>query len=654
MSQGQRRLAAIMFTDMVGFTALGQKNESLSLALVDEQRNLIRPILGRHGGKEIKTIGDGFMVEFASALDAARCAYDIQRAVREFNFSIPDDRRIQLRIGVHLGDVIESGGDISGDAVNLASRMVPLADGGGVCLSRQVFDNIQNKIQLQLVSLGPKNLKNVSAPVEMFKMVMPWETERNDRPVQLDPRRIAVLPFVSMSPDPNDEYFADGLTEELISKLSQVGGLKVIARTSVMNYKKKEKNASVIGSELGAGTLVEGSVRKAGERIRVSVQVIDSATQVHRWSTNYDRNLDDIFTVQTDIASKVTESLPGSLPRGISSSTEGDTQSVAAYTAYMQAMRLVKESETLPGIRNALELFKKSVEVDPSFARGWVGVASCYPRLHRFSVMSHREWRGLADEALQKAFDISPDLPEAHALRGQFAWFDDDFVTAEAEDRRAIDLNPNLAESYESLAFLRASMGDGLETIKLLEKARELDPLSPMVCFLGEMYYYKGEKDLALDIWRKAEGFHQIDVCEHLFEYELAEGRPQKAAEYLEKLEKLSPGQVGVLGDRGVLAALSGDKAKALKIIDQLKTSFEMTSTMPDHVAYIYYALDDLDGAFEWLGKAVENHSLIPHNIRFSPLFASLRKDARFKQLLVKNGLNPENKPWVTKAEPPT
>ena len=485
LSQGQRRLAAIMFTDMVGFTALGQKNESLSLALVDEQRKLIRPIFGRHGGKEIKTIGDGFMVEFASALDAARCAYDIQRAVREFNFSVSDDRRIQLRVGVHLGDVIESSGDISGDAVNLASRIVTLADGGGVCLSRQVFDSIQNKIQLQLVSLGPKNLKNVNAPVEIFKMVMPWEIESTDRPMQLDPRRIAVLPFISLSPDSNDEYFADGLTEELISKLSQAGGLKVIARTSVMNYKKKEKNASVIGSELGAGTLVEGSVRKAGERIRVTVQVIDSATQVHRWSTNYDRNLDDIFAVQTDIASKVTESLPGSLPRGIAPATEGDTQNVTAYTAYMQARQLMKESETVPGVKKALELFKQSVENDPTFARGWVGVASCYPRLHMLSAMGHKESRDLADEALQKAFDISPDLPEAHALRGLFAWFDDDFVTAEAEDRRAIDLNPNLAESYESLAFLTASMGDGPETIKLPRKGKGARPAVTHGLLLG-------------------------------------------------------------------------------------------------------------------------------------------------------------------------
>src|SRR5215467_4000843 len=174
MSQGQRRLAAIMFTDMVGYTALGQKNESLSLALVDEQRKLIRPILIRHNGREVKTIGDAFLVEFPSALDAVRGAYDIQRATREFNFSLQEERRIHLRIGVHLGDVVDFDGDISGDAVNVASRIEALAEDGGVCVTRQVYDHVQNKFEVPLESLGVKPLKNVNAAMEVYKMVMPW------------------------------------------------------------------------------------------------------------------------------------------------------------------------------------------------------------------------------------------------------------------------------------------------------------------------------------------------------------------------------------------------------------------------------------------------------------------------------------------------
>src|SRR5215831_11678663 len=198
-----------MYTDMVGYTALGQKNESLSLALVDEQRKLVRPILSKHNGREVKTMGDAFLVEFPSSLDAVRCAYDIQRAARELNISLPEDRRVHLRVGIHLGDVVESSGDISGDAVNVASRIQPLAEDGGVCLTRQVYDQVRNKFDLQLSSLGSRQLKNVAVPAEVFKMVMPW-TGKESMSAELNRKRIAVLPFSNMSADPNDAYFTDG------------------------------------------------------------------------------------------------------------------------------------------------------------------------------------------------------------------------------------------------------------------------------------------------------------------------------------------------------------------------------------------------------------------------------------------------------------
>src|SRR5467141_239928 len=258
-----------MFTEMVGYAALGQKNESLSLALVEEQRRLIRPILNRHNGREVKTIGDGFLVEFSSAMDAVSCAYDIQRTTREFNISAPAEQKLHLRIGVHLGDVVESQGDISGDAVNIASRIEPFSEDGGVCLTRQVYDHVQNKFELSLKSVGNKLLKNVALPVEVFRMVMPWSEEKQEAHGKLDRNRLAVLPLSNMSSSPEDGYFADGMTEELISSLSRLPGLGVISRTSVMQYKNQAKHASEIGRELGAGTLLEGSVRKAGNRVRI-------------------------------------------------------------------------------------------------------------------------------------------------------------------------------------------------------------------------------------------------------------------------------------------------------------------------------------------------------------------------------------------------
>src|SRR5947208_5111245 len=305
-SQPQRRLAAIMFTDMVGYTALGQRDESLSLALVEEQRRFLRPIFKRHNGKEIKSMGDAFLVEFSNALDAVRCAYDAQRTSREFNISQPSDQRIKLRIGLHLGDVVESEGDISGDAVNIASRIQSLAEPGGICITQQVFDHVRNSEEFRTVALGQNQLKNVQTPTEVYKVLPPTERTKITKIETLEPRRVAALPLTILSSDQQDEYFADGLTEEIINTLSSIPGLRVIARTSVMKYKQVNKSVGEIGRELKVGTILDGSVRKAGARLRISVQLIDVGSEAPIWAQKYDRQLEDAFTIQSDIAERGT------------------------------------------------------------------------------------------------------------------------------------------------------------------------------------------------------------------------------------------------------------------------------------------------------------------------------------------------------------
>ncbi len=356
-----------MFTDMVGYTALGQKDESLSLELADEQRKLIRPILNRHNGREVKTMGDALLVEFPSALDAVRCAYDIQRVIRESNFSLSEERKVHLRIGVHLGDVVESKGDISGDAVNVASRIEPLAEDGGVCLSRQVYDHVQNKFDMSIVSFGVKTLKNVTTPMEVFKMVMPWEKERFSVSVPLDTKRIAILPFANMSPDPNDSYFADGVTEELISTISNISGLEVIPRTSVMGYKGANKRIPEIGQELKVGSVLEGSVRKADSFVRVTAQLIDVNSDRHLWSQSYDRELKNIFALQSEIARHVADSLRVKI---LSPETEQidrkPTASTAAYSLYLKG-RSHWNKRGIEDVKKAMEYFELSVHEDPNF-----------------------------------------------------------------------------------------------------------------------------------------------------------------------------------------------------------------------------------------------------------------------------------------------
>src|SRR5712664_1254927 len=277
-----------MFTDLVGYTALGQRSEDLALSVIDDQRKLLRPVFKKYAGREIKTMGDAFLVEFSSALNAVKCACEIQKAAREFNSSLDEERRVHLRVGVHLGDIVESEGDISGDSVNVASRIESLADDGGVCITRQVYDQVQNKFELPLESIGPKSLRNVSSSMEVYRMVMPWDDARTILPSEHDTRRIAILPFANISPDPSDEYFSDGMTDELIAVLSKIGGLRVVARTSAMRFKGEKATARSIGQELKVGSLVEGSVRKSKNRVRITVQLVNTQSEEQLWAETYD------------------------------------------------------------------------------------------------------------------------------------------------------------------------------------------------------------------------------------------------------------------------------------------------------------------------------------------------------------------------------
>jgi adenylate cyclase len=638
LSQGERRLAAIMFTDMVGYTALGQRNESLSLALVEEQRKVIRPVLSRHNGREVKTIGDAFLVEFPNALDAVRCAFDIQRATREFNMSLPEEKKIRLRVGVHLGDVVESQGDISGDAVNVASRIEPLAEEGGVCLTRQVYESTHSKLEMKMVSMGMKSLKNVAEPMEVYKMVMPWEKEHVEAAPRFDSKRVAVLPFANMSPDPNDEYFADGMTEELIDRLAQVKSLMVIARTSVMSFKKKEKTASEIARQLDVGTLVEGSVRKAGNRVRVTVQLISAEREEHLWSSHYDGSLDDVFAVQSEIAEKVAGELKVQLlleeKRAIEKKPTEDT---VAYTYLLQGIHLLQRGEEAP-LRNALSLFEQALARDPRFARAQAGIAESYIWLFNWGYIPAQEGIDRGRAAATKALELDPDLAEAHYSLALVMFNADEYQGSMRELRRALELNPSLAVAYAQLADISTAFGDTQEMVRAAEKGYQLDPLSPRAMqWLGMAYFYTGRGEEAMEHWRKTLQLDPHRAYRNMFDYYVARGEYGEAEKAVKEMERLSPTNQYTLLNRGYLAALTGDEKTAREMIAKLDRGAGMGTTK--FAGFIYYALGDIDRFFEYQFRAAEDHTLPVWLLRYSPLFEEARKDPRFGEVFRKAGL---------------
>ncbi len=645
MPEGERRLVAIMFTDMVGYTALGQKNESLSLALVEEQRKLVRPILIRHNGREVKTIGDAFLVEFPSALDAVRCAYDIQRAVREFNVPLPEEGRIHLRVGLHLGDVQESEGDISGDSVNVASRIEPLAEDGGVCLTRQVYDHVSNKFDLRMSSLGPKELKNVREPVEVFKLVMPWEESASSETPDYSANRIAVLPFRNMSPDPNDEYFAEGMTEEVISTVSGISGLDVISRTSVMGYKGTTKKVEEIGKELKVGSVLEGSLRKAGNRIRVTTQLIEVARDRHLWSQNYDRDLDDLFAVQSDVAKQVADALRVKILTPEKERIEKKpTESATAYTSYLRG-RYHWNKRGIEDIRRAAECFEQAVGEDPAFALGYVGLADSYELLSSNWGIDRESNHRKAESMVAKALEVDPELPEAHASKGLVLLGEFKLRDAETEFAKAIQLKPSYATAHQWYSLLLFAESRWDEAMEHIEKAQELDPFSVVICINRASYYLaRRDYDTALDLYRKAVELFPENIDVH---FGLAEAYGElkrfedgrREVDIAVGLAKDSHPQLALMA-QGATAYFEDDKKRMRELLPELEKHVGEPFFSSMSVANLYFRLGENDKGFQWLEHAFAQREFSILSIHCNESMDGVRTDPRYVNLVRKLGLS--------------
>jgi len=643
MEKDTRQLAAIMLTDVVGYTALTQTDEALTLALLEEHTALLRPLFAEHGGREVKSTGDGFLVEFPSALQAVRCAVEIQRALYERNAAVPLDRAIHLRIGIHLGDVVHRGGDIFGDGVNITARIEPLAEPGGICLSRQVYDQVWNKIDLRMTSLGKKDLKNVKVPIEVYEMLLPWMQDEAPVPPAVNRTRLAVLPLVSMSPEPGDEYFADGLTEELIFTLSKVSGLQVIALTSVMKYRGAKKAVSEIGSELGVGTVLEGSVRKAGNRLRITLQLIDVVGEAHLWSEAYDRTLDDVFAVQTEVARSVAAALEIQLvPKPTRATDARVSADPEAYVTYLKG-RAFLSRRTVDNLRRAIECFERAIELDPGHAAAHAALATAYGILPNYtSAVPADVWAKAKGSAL-KALSIDPTLPEAHAALGMILVSDWNWEGAEREIRKAIELAPSYAQAHHWLGLVVFGFGRFDEAIASLKTAQALDPLSAVQHgALGQVYLCAGKPDLALAEFNMDLALGEDNRILRIFrgeiylnqgQYELARIDFEKARELAGAFDpnvELVLASLGeAMGEKGTVEASLG------RVLEQAKRE----PVSPYLLALFYFALGRNDEGFPLLERAYAERDYELTMMAVDPRLAPCRSDPRYASLLRKVGL---------------
>jgi len=624
-----------MFTDMVGSTALAQVDEVEALRLRDEQDALLRRLFPAHHGRAIKSMGDGFLAEFDSALRAVECAIDIQRQLQARN-SRHAGPPIHLRIGIHLGDVEARGKDIVGDAVNVASRVEPLAEPGGICITEPVFGLVRNKVPNRFERLAPQALKNVRFPIDIYR-VLPGGDGELAAAGDAGSTGLAVLPFVNISQDPNDAYFADGMTEELITVLSQLKGLRVIARTSVVPYRATSKGVSQIGRELRVTSVLEGSVRKSGSRLRVAAQLIDVRSEGHLWAQTYDRELDDVFSVQSEVARQVAEALRIEL-RPADAARLGSKPRVRSdsYIAFLRGRTLLHE-QTLESLEAARQQFVTAISLDPTNAAAHSGLAvsTCQIGWWYPDVLPP-DWLETSRGSAARAIELDPTLAEPHEAVALIRETEYDYLGAETEFRAALALNPSYSLARHNYASILQEEGRAEEALLELELAEASDPLWVRnLLSLARLLVWMGRTEEALIRIRKMQELtpEGADCYSALFTYHISQSHQDEALRALLRVEELTsePRRKAVL-HAGYLA-VSGKTTEAIALLRHEETLPEI-AVITWWIAMTYAELGLLDECFRLMDRAADAGYLALHECRLDPRLALVRNDPRFERFL--------------------
>jgi TolB-like protein/tetratricopeptide (TPR) repeat protein len=555
----ERRLTAILAADVAGYSRLtGIDEEGTHAQLQDHLRSLVDPKIAEHRGRVVKNTGDGLLAEFSSVVDAVRCAVDLQRGMAERNADVPQEKRIEFRIGINVGDVMIDHGDIFGDGVNVAARLEGLAEPGGICISEDVHRQVRGKLEIAIEDVGEHQLKNIARPVRVYRV----RTERPRMHAALtlpDKPSIAVLAFQNISGDPEQEYFADGIVEEIITALSRIRWLFVIARNSSFTYKGRPVDVKQVGRELGVRYVLEGSVRKGANRIRITGQLIDALTGAHLWADHFDGTLDDIFDLQDRVTASVVGAISPKLEQAeIERAKHKPTENLDAYDYYLRGLPLITQT-TREANAEALRLFRKAIELDPDFAAAHGLAAWCYVvrKVNGFMIDRAQEVQE-ATRLAHRATELDKDDAVALCWGGYaLAYVADDLEGGAAFVDQALTLNSNLAAAWNYSGWLRVFLGEPEKAIERMARAMRLSPRDPTVFHMRAgiafAHFFADRYDEAVTWAQDAlrdqpnyAGTLRIVAATHALA-----GRIKEAQEAMMRLRQLDPGlRVSNLGDR--------------------------------------------------------------------------------------------------------
>ena len=504
-----RKLTAILSADVEGYSRLMGEDEYATVSTLTAYRELMTALIKKHQGRVVDSPGDNLLAEFNSVVNSVRCAVETQDELKIRNDVLPENRKMEFRIGVHLGDVIVEGERIYGDGVNLAARIEGLAEGSGISISGTVYDSIENKLDLNYKFQGEHTVKNIKKPVRVYRVRKKSSitVSGDDREYKLPDRpSIAVLPFVNISGDPEQEYFSDGITEDLITDLSKVSGLFVIARNSVFTFKGMAVKVKELGKKLGVRYVLEGSVRKAGNRVRITAQLVDVSTEGHLWAERYDRNLNDIFSLQDEVTQKIVAALTVKLTEDEQGRLfQKDTNSLEAYNYNLRGLesiyRWTKES-----MAEARQMLEKSINLDPEYASAFSNLAKCHWADWANGWSQSPQSLEQAFKLSQRAIALDDSLTSARiVLSDVYLWrrlHDKAIVVIE----RAVKLNPNCADAIEQQGEILIWAGRPQEGMELVRKAMRFNPIYPVwyLWNLGHAYFVADQHEEAVEILQKA------------------------------------------------------------------------------------------------------------------------------------------------------